>query len=68
MTVRELKETLSHLDENDVVVAELHDIDLSEGLYDFYVDSLIKMDDGRREVRISLIKSKDDFVRTCTGH
>ena len=57
MNVKDLKEAIKNLDDNDDVVIEVHDTVLSEDLYRFSIDII----DGIRLLDRSIIKE----IRLC---
>ena len=63
MNVKDLKEAIKNLDDNDDVVIEVHDTVLSEDLYRFSIDIIdgIRLLDGSiiKEIRLCPIKNID---------
>lgn len=55
ITVGQLRESLKAFKDDDLVVAEIDEMVLGEDLYDFCINPW-KLDDGRQEVRLSLIE------------
>ena len=59
MNKKDLMDAIAHLDDNDAVVIEVHDMVANEDLYSFYVDVIdgIKLEDGSiiKEIRLSII-------------
>ena len=59
----DLFEALKDFDDNDAVVIEVHDTELSEDLYVFSIDVIegVKMQDGTeiREIRLCPVKFED---------
>lgn len=54
LTIGELRKALANLNDEDVVVVEIHEGARHEDLYTFYVDDSIVLDEGIREVRFCI--------------
>lgn len=53
-TIGELRQAIKHLNDEDIVVVEIHEGERHEDLYTFYIDDSIQLDEERREVRICI--------------
>lgn len=54
LTIGELRQRIKHLNDEDVVVVEIHEGERHEDLYTFYIDDSIQLDEERREIRICI--------------
>ena len=54
LTIGELRQAIQHLNDQDVVVVEIHEGERHEDLYTFHIDDSIELDKERREVRICI--------------
>jgi hypothetical protein len=54
LTIGELRQGIKHLNDEDIVVVEIHEGERYEDLYTFYIDDSIQLDEERREIRICI--------------
>lgn len=54
VTIGELRQATQHLNNEDIVVVEIHEGERHEDLYTFYIDDSIQLDEERREIRICI--------------
>ena len=54
LTIGDLRQEIQHLDDNDIVVVEIHEGVRHEDLYTFYIDDSINLNSTMREVRICI--------------
>ena len=54
LTIGDLRKQIQHLDDNDIVVVEIHEGVRHEDLYTFYIDDSINLNSTMREVRICI--------------
>ena len=54
ITIGDLRQAIQHLDDNDIVVVEIHEGVRQEDLYAFYIDDSINLNNTMREVRICI--------------
>jgi len=54
LTIGDLRQAIQHLDDNDIVIVEIHEGVRHEDLYTFYIDDSINLNSTMREVRICI--------------
>ena len=54
LTIGDLRQAIQHLDDNDIVVVEIHEGERHEDLYTFHIDDSINLNNTMREVRICI--------------
>ena len=59
ITIGDLRQAIQHLDDNDIVVVEIHEGERHEDLYTFYIDDSLTiisddLNSTMREVRICI--------------